>query len=134
MRTKRAFKVKQKTFFIIFKGHSEAKNCARLETASLTELLLIFYYNAAYPIKLVDLKKTWNMKVSYRNSNNESFSYCYNQDYTKQFKRCWDLLQSKTSISSVSNCDLLSFQSASAFKIALCISKCDKNIISYLNF
>ena len=32
---KRAFEVKQKAFFIIFKGLSVAKNCLRAESASL---------------------------------------------------------------------------------------------------
>ena len=35
LRTKRAFDVKQKAFFIIFKGLSSAKNCIRAECASL---------------------------------------------------------------------------------------------------
>ena len=34
---KRAFKVKQKSFFIIFKGLSVAKNCLRPESAPLKE-------------------------------------------------------------------------------------------------
>ena len=34
-RTKRAFDMKQKAFFIIFKGFSGAKNCLRLESAPL---------------------------------------------------------------------------------------------------
>ena len=32
LRTKKAFEVKQKAFFIIFKGRSVAKNCLRLES------------------------------------------------------------------------------------------------------
>ena len=35
LRTKRTFKVKQKAFFIIFKGLSVAKNCLRPESAPL---------------------------------------------------------------------------------------------------
>ena len=35
MSTKRAFEVKQKTFFIIFKGLLAAKNCIRPESAPL---------------------------------------------------------------------------------------------------
>ena len=35
LRTKRAFYVKQKSFFIIFKGLSFAKNCLRPESAPL---------------------------------------------------------------------------------------------------
>ena len=35
LRTKRAFQVKQKVFFIIFKGLSVAKNCLRPESAPL---------------------------------------------------------------------------------------------------
>ena len=33
MRTKKAFKVKQKAFFVIFKGRSIAKNCLRPDSA-----------------------------------------------------------------------------------------------------
>ena len=36
LRTKRAFKMKWKFFFIIFKGLSVAKNCVRPESAPLT--------------------------------------------------------------------------------------------------
>ena len=38
LRTERAFKVKKKAFFIIYKGLSAAKNCLRPESASLTEM------------------------------------------------------------------------------------------------
>ena len=37
LRTKRAFKVKQKAFFIIFKELSVAKNCLRPESTSLMD-------------------------------------------------------------------------------------------------
>ena len=36
MRTKRTFEVKWNAFFIIFKGHSVAKNCLRPESAPLS--------------------------------------------------------------------------------------------------
>ena len=36
LRTKRAFKMKQKAFFIIFKGRSVAKNCPRHKSVPLT--------------------------------------------------------------------------------------------------
>ena len=36
LRTKRAFKMKQKAFFIIFKGRSVAKNCPRRKSVPLT--------------------------------------------------------------------------------------------------
>ena len=42
LRTKRAFEVKQKPFFIIFKGHAKgiAKNCLGLESVSLMFFLI----------------------------------------------------------------------------------------------
>ena len=39
MRTKRVFKVKQKAFFIIFKGLSRANTCLRPDSAPLTKML-----------------------------------------------------------------------------------------------
>ena len=36
LKTKRGFKVKLKSFFIIFKGRSVARNCLRPESAPLT--------------------------------------------------------------------------------------------------
>ena len=76
LRTKRAFKVKQKAFFIIFKGLSIAKNCLRPESAPLIQALLkklkkwfsvsiknqdlILYYCWLMPILLGHLSKnTW---------------------------------------------------------------------------
>ena len=50
LRTKRAFKVKQKVFFIIFKGLSAAKNCLRRECVSLKLNLLHNVPNNYYPI------------------------------------------------------------------------------------
>ena len=53
MRTKRAFEVKEKSFFIIFKELSVAKNCLRPESASLqlpigkltkNELFIVHFY------------------------------------------------------------------------------------------
>ena len=40
LRTERAFKMKQKAFFIIFQGLSVAKNCLRPDTAFLTILAI----------------------------------------------------------------------------------------------
>ena len=38
-RTKRTFKIKQKAFFIVFKGVSVVRNCLRPESVSLTFVL-----------------------------------------------------------------------------------------------
>ena len=42
---KRAFKVKQKAFFIIFKGLSFTKNCLRPESVSLIFNYIVEIYN-----------------------------------------------------------------------------------------
>ena len=55
MRKKRAFEVKQKTFFIIFKGLLVTKNCIRPESAPL-----ILNYPESAPLnksKIIDVEK-----------------------------------------------------------------------------
>ena len=47
-RTKRAFEVKQKAFFIIFKGLSVAKNRLRPESAPLKEKSEQVFYNVVF--------------------------------------------------------------------------------------
>ena len=44
LRTKRAFKVKQKVFFIIFKGLSVAENNIRSEGAPFNEYITFFAF------------------------------------------------------------------------------------------
>ena len=46
LRTKRAFKVKQKVFFIIFKGLSVAENNIRSEGAPFNEYIHSLHFNA----------------------------------------------------------------------------------------
>ena len=53
MRTKRAFKVKSKAFFIIFNELSVVKNCLRPESVPLTTFFILFL------LFLVFFKKKW---------------------------------------------------------------------------
>ena len=54
LRTKRVFKVKQKAFFIIFKGLSVAKNCLRPEGAPL-KVSGIFYHWSKFKLGSRDI-------------------------------------------------------------------------------
>ena len=69
VRTKRAFKVKQKAFFIIFKGLSVAKNCLIPERVPLKKVYYEVYIRDAIPpqlygvIKAHKLEKTYPMRV-----------------------------------------------------------------------
>ena len=51
LRTKRAFKVKEKAFFIIFKGLSVAKNCLRPESVPLTQFSNLYSLQTLEDIK-----------------------------------------------------------------------------------
>ena len=65
MRTKRAFKVKQKAFFIIFKGLSFAKNCFRPESSPFKLIYIILLYILANQTctKIAKFQNTMNRIV-----------------------------------------------------------------------
>ena len=59
---KRAFEVKQKAVFIIFKGLSVAKNCLRAESASLKNtwlFILADIINVIKPFKMILNSNSW---------------------------------------------------------------------------
>ena len=80
MRTKQAFKVKEKAFFIVLKGLSNAKNCLRPER----EPLIFCVFNLACLLASFALAKTFSIFSAYYNVNKQTSSIIY--DFDKNFQ------------------------------------------------
>ena len=78
---KRAFDVKQKAFFIIFKGLSAAKNCLRPESAPLIKRHILWHNGNYFPMLSMLTKITWCKNIPQRKPLTSiffkpQFSYC----------------------------------------------------------
>ena len=72
---KRAFELKQKAFFIIFKGLSIAKNCLRPESAPLNQLVFQENKICNFKIHLISILNTKQTNDSiFSNKAEENFN------------------------------------------------------------
>ena len=110
MRTKQAFKVKEKAFFIVLKGLSNAKNCLRPER----EPLIFCVFNLACLLASFTLTKTFSIFSAYYNVNKQTSSIIY--DFDKNFQ--W--LRNIIFIAGVSSNSIFSFQTGH-FDVHVCV-------------
>ena len=89
LETKRDFKVKQQTFFIIFKGLSVAKNCLRPESTPLIPFYKCYFGRYLSQLaKLVPLPHSHGRSTSYFNSLHDfsvSIPRCYMDFFVSSF-------------------------------------------------